>query len=223
MSEIKAKLELTEVAFGAHFIAELTLDQNLGNAYYRKLSKDSDNLFTNKIIRQGMPFLYVNPSTDTQLLLTPRNLTFTVRLYENQEQFRTHSRKIVELLTQIFEAQEANLRVVGKVYRYALTHPEALKSLRNLVPSFGAAAYLLKVRPTLRDGTTNIHLQLQSAEEERKPLEDTVLVECDINNADQDVPHGPAFVEDVINFADNFVGQRLKPLLSEKLGFSVES
>ncbi len=218
MANINKHLQLTEIAFGLHFLAEITLDPQFGDKLYRQITKVAQGLFTTKVVQPGgFPFIFHNKEK-TQLTITDSNLLFTSRQEFDADKFRRNCELIAKRLIEVFEVNEDNIKVAGKVHKYILSHPKALEGFKNLLPAFAAdPVFFLRLRPTLREQGKNIHLNFQSVAKDRVPVEDQILIECDINNEDQDVGHSFSLIGEVLQFADDYNQKRLPEYLDGKL------
>lgn len=221
MLNLPPYLEPLEIAFGVHFLVDLTLVPEFAEKLYRQLTKENTDLFTTKFIQAGAPVAFIHELTQTNLTISETNFLYTEKKRFSQESFLKRCNLISRKLIEAFDSNDRNLRVVGKIFRYRVRHPDALSKLRDLVPDFAdQPVHTLRLRLTLRQNERNVHLQLASLEKERQVLPEILFVECDINNSDQNVAHGFELIDETVGFADAYQSDKLIPMLAQKLKLS---
>ncbi len=218
MPSIRENLQLVELVFGTHFHVDITLNPQLGEKFYREITRVRSDLFTTKLIQIGAPFVFFHERFRTQCLITENNLVFTERKYFDNERFANICHSLTKKLIETFECNEDNFRVLGKIYRYRLRLPSVFEGFKKSVSMFANdEIHHLRLRTLLKEQGKNIHLQFSSAEEGGQLMQDTLAIECDINNADQEAYHRLDLLHEVFKFADEYNNNRLIDFLSEKL------
>jgi len=221
MLNLPPYLELLEIAFGVHFLADLTLVPVFAENLYRQLTKENTDLFTTKFIQAGAPVVFIHEPTQTNLTISETNFLYTEKERFSQESFLKRCNSISRKLIEAFDSNDRNLRVVGKIFRYRVRRPDALSRLRDLVPDFtDQPVHTLRLKIVLRQNGKNVHLQLASVEKERQVLPEMLFVECDINNGDQNVAHGFELIDEIVGFADAYQSDKLYSMLAQKLKLS---
>lgn len=218
MPSIKENLQLVELVFGAHFHAEITLNPQLGEKFYRDITKAKSDLFTTKFIQAGAPFIFLHERFKTQCMIAENNLIFTERRNFDNAWFSKICWTLANKLVETFECNEDNFRILGKIYRYHLSLPDVFETFKRSVHMFSKdEIYNLRLRTLLKEQGKNIHLQFSSVEDAGQLNRNILAVDCDINNADQEAFHHLDLMKEIFDFADEFNDTRLNKLLAEKL------
>lgn len=211
-------LQLDELVLGVRFHAEITLTSDLAEKYYRTMTRVRSGLFTSKIVQPGAPLVLLHESLGTQCLVTTNSLEFRESKHLDQESFAKISHSLVTKLVEIFEMNDDNFRLFGKIYRYRLRLPNVLETFKKSVGMFANDdVRYLHLRTAIREGGKNVHFNFQTAEKEGKPVKDEILFSCDINNADQDSYQTVKILDEIVAFADKYNKQCLLDVLNAKL------
>jgi len=219
LSSIKENLKIKNLIFGAHLHVELTLTPQLGEKFFRSITKIRKDLFTNKIIQAGLPFVFIHEKLKSRCIISDNSLVYTERRNFDHVRFQEISRVLGKEFIKAFELGEDNFRILGKIYRYTLEVPGIFNNFKEAVSFFkGDDIERLFLRTLFKEKGNNIHLEIGSVDVDNNLVEDSLAINCDINNADQDSSHKLNALDGILTFADNYNDQRLPELLSQKLG-----
>lgn len=221
MPLLKEALKLREVVFGTTFNVDITPDLQLGEKFYRAITRAKSDLFTTKLFHPGMPLVFIHERNNTQLVITEKNLQFVDRKTLNSQNFLDVSWLIGNKLVEIFECNEENFRIIGKIYRYSLTYPSIVDSFEEVTGVFkNKGPTRLSLEASLKEDNMNVHLQIGTAPAEEGKGRDMLLVSCDVNNTDQERPHSLDLMKGVFPFADMYNLDRFPQLLTDCLNAS---
>ena len=219
LSSIKENLKINELIFGAHLHVELTLTPQLGEKFYRSITKIRKDLFTRKFIQAGFPFVFIHEKFKSRCIISDKSLIYTERRDFDHVRFREISRTLSKEFLKAFEFNEDNFRILGKIYGYTLEVPGVFNKFKESVSFFKEDAIgRLFLRTLFKEKGNNIHLELSSVDVDNNLVEDLLIINCDINNADQDSNHKLDALDGILTFSDNYNTKRLPKLLSRKLG-----